>query len=332
MTRTPSMTALRAFEAVVRHGSITGAAQELCVTPAAISHRLNDLRALCATELVERVNGSFRATPHGLAVLDHLGDAFQRIREAHDFLVCPARKPVEAVVSYSFAVMWLLPNLADFQERFPDIRISIQPSHKPISDSRSSTSLTIVHSEDRPEGAGWERLFEDICAIVASSNHPIFRDPQPAWRERLTDYQLVHVSHDSGAKRGELSWRDWGAMAGVSHTTFPVGLHVTAEHAALDLALAGRSLSIVSLVNADSCLRAGKAAVVEGSQILSGKSYWMKTWTAAKDTPPEVQRFGNWLRASVSDTALRLKEQMNGCALQNGGQRTAEDGGPPTLP
>lgn len=326
------MTALRAFEAVVRHGSITGAAQELCVTPAAISHRLNDLRAVCAADLVERVDGSFRATPHGLAVLDHLGDAFQRIREAHDFMVRPARKPVEVVVSYSFAVMWLLPNLTDFQERFPETRISIQPSHRPISDSRSSTSLTIVHSEDRPEGAGWERLFEDICAIVASPNHPILREPKPAWRERLLDYPLVHVSHDSGAKRGELSWRDWGAMAGVSQTIFPVGLHVTAEHAALDLTLAGRSLSIVSLVNADSCLRAGKTAVIEGSEILSGKSYWMKTRTAAKDAPDEVQRFGNWLRANVCDTALRLKQQMQARPGRNMGHGTPQPGGPPASP
>ena len=189
-----------------------------------------------------------------------------------------------------------------------------------------------MHSEDRPEGAGWERLFEDICAIVASPNHPILREPKPAWRERLLDYPLVHVSHDSGAKRGELSWRDWGAMAGVSQTIFPVGLHVTAEHAALDLTLAGRSLSIVSLVNADSCLRAGKAAVIEGSEILSGKSYWMKTRTAAKDAPDEVQRFGNWLRANVCDTALRLKQQMQARPGRNMGHGTPQPGGPPASP
>lgn len=311
MAKAPTMTALRALEAVVRHGTIAGAARELCVTPAAISHRLNDLRAASSAELVERADGVFRPTPHGLAVLDQLGDAFQRIREAHDLMVGPFRRPVEVVVSYSFAVMWLLPNLADFQQRFPDIRISIQPSHKPIAESRPSTSLTIVHSEARPEGTRWQRLFEDVCAIVVAAGHPILKDGGPDWSARLQDLPLLHISHDSGAKRGELSWRDWASIVGASRLTFPIALHVTAEHAALDVTLTSRSLAIVSLVNADSFLSNGKAAFVEGSQVLSGKSYWMKTWNVSKEVPREVTEFASWLRMRASATADRWVTTLN---------------------
>lgn len=312
MATTPSMTALRAFEAVVRHGTITGAAQELCVTPAAISHRLNDLRSTSSAQLVERVDGVFRATPHGLAVLDHLGDAFQRIREAHDLMVRPQRKPVEVVVSYSFAVMWLLPHLADFLRDSPETRISIQPSHRPISDSKPSTSITIVHSVDRPEGTGWERLFEDVCAIVVTAGHPILKERRSDWPSRLGDYPLVHVSHESGAKRGELSWRDWASIVGANETSFPIALHVTAEHAALDVTLTSRSLSLVSLVNADKQLRDGKAAFVPGSQIRSGKSYWIKKWQGSHAAPRDVMQFAGWLRSSVETTARRFNELFDG--------------------
>lgn len=305
------MTALRALEAVVRHGTITGAAQELCVTPAAISHRLNDLRSASSAELVERVDGVFRATPHGLAVLDQLGDAFQRIREAHDLMIRPARRPVEVVVSYSFAVMWLLPNLTDFQQRFPETRISIQPSHRPISESRSSTSLTIVHSEPRPDGARWQRLFEDVCAIVVATGHPILEDRRTDWRTRLQDYPLVHISHESGARRGELSWRDWASIVGAGGLTFPIALHVTAEHAALDVTMTGRSLAIVSLVNSDSFIRDGKAAFVEGSQVLSGKSYWMKTWNTSQDVRQDVIDFACWLRMRATATADRWARTLD---------------------
>ncbi|MEQ9259820.1 MAG: LysR family transcriptional regulator [Roseovarius sp.] len=307
MSKSPSMTALRAFEAVVRHGTLTDAARELCVTPAAISHRLSDLQAASSARLFERAEGVFVATPHGLAVLGQLGDAFQRIREAHEVMVGPVVNPVEVVVSYSFAVMWLLPNLADFQSRFPDTRISIQPTHKPITDSKPSTSLTIVHSEDRPEGAGWQRLFEDVCAILVAEGHPILRDDRPGWPARLRDYPLVHISHESGTRRGELSWRDWASIAGAAGMSFPIGLHVTAEHAALDVTMTSRALAIVSLINAERHLREGKAAVVPGSQILSGKSYWIRTRNTSKEASGKAAEFAAWIRASASASAERCK-------------------------
>lgn len=298
------MTALRVFEAVVRNGSIAGAARELHVTPAAISHRISDLQAASSSPLLERVDGTFVSTAHGTAVLGQLGDAFQRIQEAHEILVGPVRNPVEVIVSYSFAVMWLLPNLGEFQARFPETRISIQPSHNPISNTNASTSLTIVHSEDRPEGPGWEKLFEDVCGIVVESGNPILRNRQDNWPARLRDYPLVHISHESGSKRGELSWRDWAAIVGAAGVSFPIGLHVTAEHAALDVVLTSKALSVISLVNADRYIREGKAAFLPGSQILSGKSYWMRLRGISRGTQAEAAEFAAWLR-----TAVRVSEQ-----------------------
>ncbi len=94
-------------------------------------------------------------------------------------------------------------------------------------------------------------------------------------------------------------------MIGAGGMSFPVALHVTAEHAALDFVLKGRSLALASLVNADGILREGKAAVVQGSEILSGKSYWMKSWGAAHDVPREIDGFASWLRDRISSVCTR---------------------------
>ena len=296
------MTALRAFEAVARHGSLTGAAQELCVTPAAVSHRLKDLEALSTAPLLRRENGVFRTTVHGSFVLDQIGDAFQRIRDAHEVLSRPASRPLEVVVAYSFAVMWLLPSLSEFQTRFPHIRISIHPSHTPIAHTRASTSLSIVHADGRPDGTRWEKLFDDVCAIVAAADHPVLRASGGSWAARLRDYPLIHISHERGAVRGELSWRDWAALKGATGISFPVALHVTAEHAAVDVALTNGSLTLVSLINSDRVLRAGRAGFVPGSEVLSGKSYWMRVNDSSRAGQANVREFTEWLRAKAEAT------------------------------
>lgn len=65
MRNAPAMTGLRALEAVLRTGSLSAAARELCVTPAAISHRLRDLEARCGSPLVYRSGNRFEATETG---------------------------------------------------------------------------------------------------------------------------------------------------------------------------------------------------------------------------------------------------------------------------
>lgn len=76
MRNAPAMTGLRALEAVLRTGSLSAAARELCVTPAAISHRLRDLEARCGAPLVYRTGNRFEATETGRAISAALGDAF----------------------------------------------------------------------------------------------------------------------------------------------------------------------------------------------------------------------------------------------------------------
>ena len=86
MRQAPSMTGLRVLEAVVRLGSLSAAARELCVTPAAVSHRLRSLEAHGGGALVNRSGGRFVATEKGQKILAALGDAFVRIRAADAIL------------------------------------------------------------------------------------------------------------------------------------------------------------------------------------------------------------------------------------------------------
>lgn len=302
MQQAPSMTGLRAFDAVVRHGSLTGAACELCVTPAAISHRLKDLERLSGAALLRRDGGVFRPTHLGEAVLEQLGDAFDRIRRAHAVLEEPTpERRLHVVASYSFAVLWLLPHLPEFQAAHPGVQITIDPNHQPLSAVRDREGISIVHADARPEGDGWVKLFDDVCAVVAKSGHPLLRDPD-GLREALGRWPLVHISHDHGGRRGEYSWREWAADMGFGRPALPAGLQVTAEHAAIEVIMANWNLALVSLINADRFLGEDRLGVCEGSQQPSGKSYWLR----ASVGDPEVSGpFVSWLSARTAATAGR---------------------------
>lgn len=298
--QSPSMTSLRAFEAVARHGSLTGAARELCVTPAAISHRIKDLEAIGSEKLLRRSGGQFRPTAHGRRVLGELGDAFDRIRNAHGTLLATQTDQITVVASYSFAVAWLLPHLSMFPAADDSAAIAIHPSHEPLEAAGPRRSVTIVHSGTRPDGTGWRRLFDDVCGIVAAPDHPIFALSDPISSGALSAQTLVHVTHDVDAGSCEFSWAAWAHEAGCSGASFPIGVSVSAEHAALDLVQAQSSLALVSLINADRLLTEGRLACVPGSARHSGKAYWMR-----EEDSSSGGAFADWLAVRTAEVAAR---------------------------
>ena len=300
------MTGLRALEAVARHGTLTAAARELFVTPAAVSHRLRDLEDRAAAKLLYRDSGLFYPTATGRAVLEQLGDAFERIRNANRIVEdASAAPPLHIVASYSFAVSWMIPNLQDFQSDFPTAKISIDTSHNPIRQSRKNPGLVIVHADTRPEGDGWVHLFEDICGVVCKVGHPLLKQDSPIVLQQLTHYPLVHISHEQGSRRGEFSWQEWAMRLNLENQVFPVGVQITAEHAGLELVQTNESLTLVSLVNADRILRSGSACLIKGTAVRSGRSYWCRPDKETNQKSPAIIGLQNWLARKTAETLAR---------------------------
>lgn len=293
MRRAPSMTGLRALEAVLRHGTLSAAARELCVTPAAISHRLRELETRCGASLVYRVEGRFVATETGRAIADALGDAFQRIRIADDLLHMREVRELRITASYSFAVMWLMPRLAMLETQFPDIDMIINPSHVPLQDSPAD--VQIVHAARPPEPTGWTSLFEDRCAAMARANHPFFETDQYHLQDVL-QCRLVHIAHDRGPQWGEYSWQDWAAGHGIPWPDRrKKGSSVSAEHVAADMLLTSDGFALISVINASILLESQLLRAVPGSEAVSGCSYWISRRGESGQGAALAKRFVDWM-------------------------------------
>src|SRR5262245_55274732 len=132
----PPLNALRAFEAAGRHLSITKAADELCVTVAAVSHQVKTLEDYLEVRLFRRVGNSLFLTAAGQAFIPGLRAGFAELERAMDALrEHDGRGPLVLSVAPILATKWLIPRLEDFRVAHPEI------------DLRLSTSLDLVDFE-----------------------------------------------------------------------------------------------------------------------------------------------------------------------------------------
>src|SRR4051812_42095441 len=116
----PPLNALRAFEATARHLSVKNAAEELCVTPGAVSQMLKVLELHLGVTLFRRVNRGVLLTDAGQAYLPPVRNAFRQIAEATTRITTSADSGVLTVSATPFfASAWLVPRLKAFQDAHP---------------------------------------------------------------------------------------------------------------------------------------------------------------------------------------------------------------------
>lgn len=165
----PSLNALRAFSVVAETGSYTQAGERLNVTHAAVMQQIRGLEAFLDVQLVERSGRKLELSQAGRQLARDLHDGFRVIHQGVDALTrTQAARPLHVTMSPVFAVKWLMPRLAEFQIRHPEVTLLLNPSGKIVDVERDDMDLAIRYSrlEDLPPGA--EVLIVLDLAIVGT--------------------------------------------------------------------------------------------------------------------------------------------------------------------
>ncbi|TWC69597.1 LysR substrate-binding domain-containing protein [Herbaspirillum sp. SJZ099] len=136
----PSLNALRAFEATARLRSFGAAAEELSVTHGAVSRHIRSLEDTLGVMLLMRNAHSTEPTPEGARLAEGLSRAFNLIQASVEQV-----KPGPLILSCSESIMmyWLLPRLAQFHDRYPDIKVSFNMNHGHVDFARDNVSVAI---------------------------------------------------------------------------------------------------------------------------------------------------------------------------------------------
>jgi LysR family glycine cleavage system transcriptional activator len=225
----PPLNALKAFEAAARHASFARAAEELGVTPAAVSHQVKALEAwLGAPLFVRRAQGLGltdlgRSTmPAFAAAFDALGRAVQELRGA------APRAQVDIAALPAIAQLWLAPRLPQARAAFPRMSASVHAMEAPPDLRRELFDLAIFFVRDAPPG----------CRIIRLCEDAIFPACAPRLADRLVspgDLAAVPLLRDTTWTGDWACWLAAACLKGLPTDDGPAfSLYSMAVQAALD--------------------------------------------------------------------------------------------------
>jgi LysR family glycine cleavage system transcriptional activator len=290
----PPLSALRAFEAAARLQSFSKAADELNVTPAAISHQVHALEEDLGVKLFHRLNRAVALTPSARVLLPGLSEAFagiqasvRRLRAHNDTGM------LTVTVSPSFAAKWLVPRLHRFQERHPAIDVRISASDEVVDLSKGDFDLAIRYGTGRYPGLHVETLLQNVvfpaCSPRLLQDGPPLRTP-----DDLANHALIH---DQAADRDPLAptWAMWLKAAGVTCVPPASGLSFSAGYLALDAAIAGHGVVLAYSSIAAADLAAGRLVRLFSLSLPDLFAYYIVTAPGALERA-KVKAFRDWLR------------------------------------
>ncbi len=165
-----SLNAVRVFEVAARNGSLKAAADELAVTPSAVSHQIKSLEAGLGVLLFERRNNAVLLSDAGRQFLDDVAPPLRTIDRAADALLRSASEVVVRL-SVSLAVRWLIPRLESFKKRHPRIRIRLETTHNSSVPLSPDVDLAISYRRN-PEPPDLKEA--KPLKRAAASNGPVF--------------------------------------------------------------------------------------------------------------------------------------------------------------
>jgi LysR family glycine cleavage system transcriptional activator len=207
MDRLPPLNALRAFEAAARLASFKLAGEELRVTPGAVSHQIVNLERFLGTKLFVRHHRRVVPTSAGRSYLRDVQKSLRRIAHATQALTASLdRSILKLKAPPTFAARWLVPRLADFQARHPDISVQVTTSHDPVDFGSDDVDAAIHYGTALPPGVAGERLFREVLVPVCSRRY--MQGAKALSPRELADKVLLH------SLRRPDDWPLWFEAAG----------------------------------------------------------------------------------------------------------------------
>ena len=283
-SRIPSLAALRAFEALARHNSLSAAARDLNVTHAAIAPHLRALETHFGESLATRDGQTMKLTETGRDLADALGEGFGRIAEGvTDIMDRNAIRPITVTLTPSFAEAWLMPRMGQFWSQHPEVEVRLVPSMALANLRRDGIDLAIRFGNGDWPGNDVEPLAVSQFVVVAA----------PTYTKARTLDELGGLSaHDWFFSAAANEQRVWGKAIGVDFDK--VGAQDMANNGmVLSAARAGLGLSIQSKALVAPDLDSGQLTTLyEGDP--EGLGYYIVTRPGVLS--PGARAFRAWLR------------------------------------
>jgi LysR family glycine cleavage system transcriptional activator len=291
----PPLNALRAFEAAARAGSYVAAAEDLGVSPAAISQQVRHLEEFLGKQLFMRFNNRVVLTDAGQAIHAGASEALQMISAMTEQLMSGATRAriVISAIS-SLAERWLEPRLAAFARENPQLRLDLRVEQDPVDFARLGIDLRICYGTSLYPDMMARNLCQDevlpLCAPAYLERNPgaglLGMQAVPADDLVHTNWGPMFFSHPT--------WRSWFAKAGLARPDDSKGYQIGTSALVLDMARDGVGVALGQRMMAEGDLAQGRLVALSDITIALGHPYCV-VHPRSKARKPGLQALIDWL-------------------------------------
>jgi len=310
--RLPPLNALRAFESAARHLNFSRAADELSVTPGAVSQQIQNLEDYVGAAL-------FKRTPRGLLLTDSAQMALPALREAFDRLAEAAALLTAAVdgrrltltAPPSFAAKWLVPRLGRFEEAYPQVDVWLSADMDLVDFAASDVDLALRYGPGPYPGLETIRLINETVIPVMS---PVLMAANPvATPADLSKHVLLHDGSPD-ADESCPDWQMWLAARGVKGFDANRGPRFNQSSLVIEAAVSGRGVALAKRTLAQDDLDAGRLIAPMPISTMVDFAYFL-VHPKAKGRLPQVKAFLNWIREEAQTHEVAMETLNNGAGI-----------------
>jgi len=289
----PPLNALRAFEAAGRHLSFARAAEELFVTPAALSLQIKNLEAHLGTPLFHRLNRAVELTKAGRILHPATSDGFETLlrgwqstkRSIDDTTLTITAGP-------AFTAKWLAPRMFRFALANPDIELRFSASLKIMDFERDEVDLAVRFGLGVDDGLYSEVVFDEWVTPMM----------HPKLAQKLTSVDALMTApliHDDSLSflNPKPNWANWFKMAGSGEVRDHGPRFSNSDHA-IDAAQEGDGVVLGRASLADRALRDGRLIAPFPLALWAGASYRL-VYPLASEQRPALARFSEWVKSEM---------------------------------
>jgi len=309
--RFPPLSTFRTFEAAARHLSFKKAAEELHVTPSAVSQQVKNLESYLGLALFQRCPNALRLTEDGMAMVPNIRAGLDCFAAGIEVTRHGKTRSLNVSAPPSFATRWLVPHLSRFSIAHPDVAIRITSSPDTIDGLHAFPARVDEETDPRQEisevairfGSGVypghrvEKLLTPEYVLVCS---PGLRDGATPLRT-LDDLRRQILIHDETIPLVEKrpSWAQWLKLAGITGMDSEHGPRFSNSVLVHEAALGGQGVALVIRQHVEADIAAGRLVIPFPFTIPAAYAYFLVTPEADAENAI-VLAFRDWIRAEIS--------------------------------
>jgi LysR family glycine cleavage system transcriptional activator len=294
----PPFLALRVFEAAARLESFARAADELDITPGAVSQHIKALEDFAGQPLFRRLGRSVELTDAGRVTFAHAGAVLSEMLHAGRAMRTASRgRRVSISTPPSFASKWLIPRLSGFQDAHPEVEVRLSADIAITDFSTSDIDMAVRYGPGGYENLHAERLMAESVIVVCSPRFAA-ESGSPTSAKDLINIPLIH---DDATERDPTcpSWGMWFAARGYRRGDAERGLRFNQSSLAIEAAVEGKGMVLAKQQLAQRDLNEGRLIAPLAEQAAPvAFAYWL-VWPRGRRFEPAQQAFLTWLREQV---------------------------------